>query len=43
MKQIISIPTVLILQTDLLGKKKKKKKEKNLFDISSKFFNVCEQ
>lgn len=42
MKQIISIPTVLILQTDLLGEKKKKKK-KNLFNISSKFFNLSEQ
>lgn len=28
MKQIISIPTVLILQTDLLGEKKKKRKRK---------------
>lgn len=38
MKQIISIPTVLIFQTDLLRTEKKKKK--NLFNISSKLFSL---
>lgn len=34
MKQIISIPTVLILQTDLLGEKKKRKRKRKICSTS---------